>query len=112
MNDRLTLDSPIRLLILAIEHTWCQVLEDMADETVPDVSSFSDLHDSVDANEYGMSYHNANVELANLIQDAIDERLRRWMHHVDGELNAVRVLTQSRELLQRWDAGGNVELAR
>ena len=38
----------------AIERSKAEILEDIAQGTVPDtVSSFSELHDYVDANEYG-----------------------------------------------------------
>ena len=45
----------------AIERSKAEILEDIASGVVPDtVSSFSELHDYVDANEYGLNYDQSN----------------------------------------------------
>ena len=60
-----------------------EILEDLANGTIPVVATFEDLHDYVDANEYGMDKFN---ELHEDIEDNFDF-LVEFMTEVQIHLN-------------------------
>jgi hypothetical protein len=64
----------------AVERSKREILADIEQGTVPqDVKSFTELHDHVDANEYGgLCNENADLDLdsLNAIQSAVDAWLR------------------------------------
>ena len=78
-------DEKLTLVTSAIERGKAEILSDIGRDIVPeDVHSFSELHDFVDANEYGGlcdghwpiaiidGEEHLDVELANQVQDALD----------------------------------------
>jgi hypothetical protein len=100
-------------MILAIEHMWIEILDDMVNGDVDSgVRTFSDLHDTVDANEYGARFHDGNTEIANLMQAIISDRLRQRQHWRAGDPAPERARNAAEQMVARWERGGNVMLTR
>jgi hypothetical protein len=80
---------------IAVERSKCEILEDIAAGRVSaDVASFSELHDYVDANEYGGlcdddAYGDFDLDFAVAVQDAVDAWLKtgRRQTTFDGPLD-------------------------
>lgn len=86
-NDEMTRDivqieREAIIIFVAVERAKVEILADIRAGIVPTtVTSFSDLHDYVDANEYGgMTDIPVNLNLANPIQDALDAWIKEQGH--------------------------------